>query len=283
MLLLIFYAAIAKVYLSLYNGSIMKKIFLILFVALNFACSSSPLGRKQLILVSDDQMDQMGSMGFEEMKQKIPRSRDSRSVNFVNCVVTPLTQQVGGTWEVVVFQEKSANAFALPGGKIGVHTGILQAAKTDAQLAAVVGHEIGHVLAKHGAERVSQTLAAQGGLEILNAILVGKSVGDKNKGLIMAGMGLGMQYGVMLPHGRTQESEADVIGLDIMSQAGFDPHASVELWKNMQALGGANPPEWLSTHPSNETRINNLQSKIPEYLPKFQKAQASGRQPKCNL
>ncbi len=210
----------------------------------------------------------MGTMGFNEMKAKIPKNQDARINNFVNCVVSPLTRTVGGNWEVVVFQEKSANAFALPGGKIGVHTGILQAAKTDGQLAAVIGHEIGHVLAKHGAERVSQSLAAQGGLEILNAILVGKAVENKNKGLIMAGIGLGLQYGVLLPHSRTQESEADVIGLDIMSKSGFDPRESVQLWKNMESLGGGKPPEWLSTHPSNETRIANLQAKIPEYLPK---------------
>ncbi|OQW51952.1 MAG: hypothetical protein A4S09_09615 [Proteobacteria bacterium SG_bin7] len=259
----------------------MKKT-LVLFFVFSFAvgCVSSPLGRKQLIIVSDEQMDQMGSMGFDEMKTKIPKARDQRLVNYVNCVVNPLTKVVGGNWEVVVFQEKSANAFALPGGKIGVHTGILEAAKTDAQLAAVVGHEVGHVLAKHGAERVSQTLAAQGGLEILDKILTGKSNGNKREA-IMAGIGLGIQYGILLPWGRTQESEADVIGLDLMSQAGFDPHQSVELWKNMASLGGGQPPEWLSTHPSNETRINNLQAKIPEYLPKYQQAVNRGLHPRC--
>jgi len=217
------------------------------------------------------------------MKAKGLRSQDPKVNNFVSCVVSPITKVVGGEWEVVVFQDKSANAFALPGGKIGVHTGILSAAKTDAQLAAVVSHEIGHVLAKHGAERVSQTLAAQGGLGILDAVLTGKSQSSRSKSLIMAGIGLGVQYGVILPHGRTQETEADVIGLDLMSQAGFDPAQSVELWKNMQSLGGGQPPEWLSTHPSNESRISNLQAKIPEYLPKYQKAISQGRNPKCLL
>lgn len=262
---------------------VMKKFLLLFFIFTNIlGCASSPLGRKQLIIVSDEQINQMGTMGFEEMKAKMPKARDQRTINYVNCVVSPLTKIVGGTWEVVVFQEKSANAFALPGGKIGVHTGILDAAKTDAQLAAVVGHEIGHVLAKHGAERVSQTLAAQGGLEILDRILTGKS-GNGNRGAIMAGIGLGIQYGILMPWGRTQESEADVMGLDLMSQAGFDPRQSVELWKNMAALGGGQPPEWLSTHPSNETRINNLKEKTPEYLPKYQKAVDRGLQPRCAL
>lgn len=246
-----------------------------------FGCVSSPTGRSQIILVSDEQMDAMGTQAFTEMKSKIPKSYDAKTINFVNCVVNPLTNVVGGTWEVVVFKDDSANAFALPGGKIGVHTGILKAAKTDAQLAAVIGHEIGHVLAKHGAERVSQSLATQGGLQIIDAFISGRTQNSGSRKLIMAGLGLGLQFGVTLPHGRTQESEADVIGLDIMSDAGFDPRESISLWKNMSSLGGGQTPEWLSTHPSHETRISDLQSKLPSAIPRYQKAKSKGYIPSC--
>jgi predicted Zn-dependent protease len=259
----------------------MKKLLLLSLIFVG-ACASSPLGRKQLITVSDEQMNQMGQQGFEEMKQKIPRSHDQKIINYVNCVVEPLTKVVGGTWEVVVFQEKSANAFALPGGKVGVHTGILNVAKNDAQLGAVIGHEIGHVIAKHGAERVSQMLALEVGINLGDVLMRKGEVGQNKRKAILVAAGVAGQFGA-LAWSRTQESEADVVGLDLMSQAGFDPNQSIELWKNMAAQGGGKPPEWLSTHPSDETRINNLKSEIPKYLPKYQKAQSQGRNPHCQL
>jgi predicted Zn-dependent protease len=202
-------------------------------------------------------------------------------------VALPITEAARGqadvaSWEVVVFREESANAFALPGGKIGVHTGLLKVAKTDGQLAAVLGHEVGHVIARHGAERVSSGMATQGGLAAIDAFILGKSVSGGQRQLILGGLGLASQVGVLLLFSRSHESEADLIGLDLMSRAGFDPRQSVELWRNMAAAGGGQPPQWLSTHPSHETRISALQAGIPESLRKYEAAQAGGKRPSCS-
>lgn len=232
-------------------------------------------------------MNQMGLQSFEELKRKQPVERDNAINQYVRCVANPLIVASQGrtgatSWEVVVFKDETANAFALPGGKIGVHTGLLKVAKTDAQLAAVLGHEVGHVIAEHGNERVSQGLLAQGGLMI--ADLLTGTASPERKQILMTGLGLGAQFGVLLPFSRAHETEADVIGLDLMSRAGFDPRQSVELWKNMKAAsGGQAPPEFMSTHPSNDSRIAHLERKVPEVLPQFEMAQRNGLRPRCNL
>ncbi len=237
------------------------------------ACATSPLGRKQLMLMPDSEMAQLGLQSFEQMKAQTPIEHDPAVNAYVKCVALPITRQVNGTevgargWEIVVFKDASANAFALPGGKIGVHTGLLPVAKTDGQLAAVLGHEVGHVIARHGNERVSQNLLASsslGAAEILTR-------DSKNQGLILGALGLGAQFGVLLPFSRTQESEADVIGLDLMARAGFDPRQSVELWKNMLAANGHGPPQWMSTHPAGESRIQELQSRMAPALAHYQR------------
>lgn len=246
------------------------------------ACATSPLGRKQLSVMPESQMNAMGAQSFEELKKQTPIERDPAVNAYVNCVAKPITEAVKGQlnvaqWEIVVFKSNQINAFALPGGKIGVYTGILPVLKTDAQLAAVMGHEVGHVIAQHGNERVSQSLLAQGGI-VLADLFTGKMDPSK-KQLLMGGLGLGIQYGVLMPYGRTQESEADIIGLKLMAQAGFDPGQAVEVWKNMSAAsGGKGPPEFMSTHPSNESRIQNISSKLPEVMPIYQ---AAGKHPKC--
>ncbi|MCM2279165.1 MAG: M48 family metallopeptidase [Oligoflexia bacterium] len=263
-----------------------KAVFAII-TGLLVACTTSPLGRKQLLLVPDSTMNAMGAQAFQELKSTTPAETSDSLNAYVQCVAKPVTEaakaQLGEMkWEIVVFRDQTANAFALPGGKIGVHSGLLNVAITDAQLAAVLGHEVGHVIAKHGAERVSESLAAQGGLAIVDAFILGKSVGQEKKGLIMGALGLGAQFGILHPHSRGQESEADLIGLDLMSRAGFDPSQSVDLWRNMaRQAGGKAPPEFLSTHPANQSRIDNLQAHLPESLPKYQAAQAEGRRPNC--
>lgn len=238
------------------------------------ACATSPTGRKQMMLMSDSKMDDMGTQAFEELKKKTPIETNPAWNAYVRCIALPIAEAArsklpAGQWEVVVFKDDTANAFALPGGKIGVHTGILKVAKTDAQLAAVLGHEVGHVIARHGNERVSEGLVAQGVL--VTTSLVTKD--SPKQGMIMGLMGVGAQFGYLLPHSRTQESEADLIGLDLMSKAGFDPRQSVDLWKNMASAGGKGPPEFLSTHPANDTRIGNLSAHIPENLPKYEASQ----------
>ncbi|MDA0107428.1 M48 family metallopeptidase [Vibrio sp. La 4.2.2] len=234
------------------------------------ACSSSPTGRNQLILFSDAQMSQLGTQSFEQMKNEQKVSTDKEVNAYVQCVAKTITDHVPpqpefSEWEVVVFDSDQVNAFALPGGKIGVYTGLLNVAVTPDQLATVIGHEVAHVLADHSNERLSQSQLANTGLQITNTALGGSQYRD----VTMAALGVGVQYGVILPYGRTQESEADIVGLELMAKSGFDPNQSVELWKNMaKASGGSQPPELLSTHPSHDTRISDLRAKaatLPNY------------------
>ncbi|KFA97939.1 M48 family metallopeptidase [Vibrio sp. ER1A] len=234
------------------------------------ACSSSPTGRNQLILFSDAQMSQLGAQSFEQMKKEQKVSTDKEVNAYVQCVAKTITDHVPpqpefSEWEVVVFDSDQVNAFALPGGKIGVYTGLLNVAVTPDQLATVIGHEVAHVLADHSNERLSQSQLANTGLQITNVALGGSQYRD----VTMAALGVGVQYGVILPYGRTQESEADIVGLELMAKSGFDPNQSVELWKNMaKASGESQPPELLSTHPSHDTRISDLRAKaatLPNY------------------
>lgn len=252
----------------------------VIVISLLLSCSSSPTGRSQLLLIGDSQIAQMGIASFAQMKEKSPPVKDAVSTAYVTCISNALLKAAGenpAAWEVQVFNDKTPNAFALPGRKIGVHTGMFAVAKTQAQLAAVIGHEIGHVQAKHGAERVSLNMASQLGQQ---AAAIGLQ-GNKDSQLIMAAIGLGSQIGVMLPYSRTHESEADFIGLILMARAGFEPKESVQLWINMAAAGGGNPPEFLSTHPSGKTRIEKLNSKMPEANVVFQRSLAKGLAPQC--
>jgi predicted Zn-dependent protease len=247
------------------------------------ACATSPLGRRQLMLFSDDQIDAMGIDSFDHLKADVPVSRDPAMNAYVVCVANALTAEldpaVRSGWEVVVFEDPTANAFALPGRKIGVHTGLLKVAVGADQLAAVVGHEIGHVLAHHGNERVSQQYAAQA---TLAAASVMTNPNTAEGQATMAALGIGARYGVLLPFSRSQESEADLLGIDLMARAGFDPAQSVELWKNMgKAAGGQAPPEWMSTHPSSSSRIAALSERVPAAERLRAEALAKGRRPVC--
>lgn len=182
-----------------------------------------------------------------------------------------------GQWEVVVFDDEQVNAFALPGGKIGVYTGLLNVAENQHQLAAVIGHEVGHVIAEHGNERMSQSTLINMGSQAVGQVLAANEV--PQSGPIMAAIGLGVQVGVQLPFSRTHESEADVIGLQLMAKSGFDPRQSVNLWQNMDAASGGNRPmELLSTHPAPQTRINNLQANMPNAYASYQ---ATAYRPNC--
>lgn len=248
-------------------------------------CATSLTGQQQILLYPEAQMAQMGVAAFTDMQSKTPRSSNSTKVTYVRCVANAITQVVTPeqmralavtSWEVELFEDETANAFALPGGKIGVHTGLLEVATTPGQLAAVLGHEVGHVLDRHGNARVSQQTLAQTGMQI-GSVLLGADTPQKQG--LMAALGLGVQYGVLLPYGRGQESAADAIGLELMARAGFDPNESVRLWENMARAGGAAPPEFMSTHPSSATRISQLQSMIPNVMPLYQQAQAAGRKP----
>jgi predicted Zn-dependent protease len=244
------------------------------------SCATSPEGRRQAMLVSEPQMESMGAQAFEQLKSETPIEQNAGVNAYVKCVAGAITDALPErrTWEVVVFRDESANAFALPGGKIGVHTGLLKVAETPDQLAAVLGHEVGHVLARHGGERVSEQMVAQGVVLGTGLILQRKNMGEEKFQVMMAALGLGAQVGFLLPHSRNQESEADIIGLKLMAEAGFNPTESVQLWRNMASSGGAGVPEFLSTHPGHDTRIDNLSSRMTEARGIYEN---SNRRPNC--
>lgn len=246
------------------------------------ACATTATGRKQLTLMPNDELQAMGAQAFEELKREQPTENDTATVQYVRCVARRLAKQVDDKadhWEVVVFEDETPNAFALPGGYIGVHTGLLHVAKTPDQLAAVIGHEIAHVTQQHSNERVSQAFLAQGGLAAASVAL--DDGASESRAIAMAALGLGVQYGVLMPFSRTQESEADVVGLDYMAKSGFDPRAAIELWRNMAAAGSGAPPEFLSTHPSEASRIQRLSEHLDGALELYDEARESGQAPSC--
>lgn len=250
--------------------------------ALLSACSTSPLGRNQLAFYSDDELAQMGQQSFEQYQQELP-SVSGAQANYVQCVAKAITAEVPasegiGEWQVKLFKDDTANAFALPGGYIGVNTGLLDVATNQDQLAAVIGHEVGHVLAHHANERVSTQAATQSGLSVLQTVAGLQGAGGEQ---VMGLLGAGAQYGVILPFSRKQESEADLVGLDLMADAGFDPRASLDLWENMAANSQGEPPAWMSTHPSNSQRMEGLRDRLDEAVPRYEQARAEGKQPNC--
>ncbi len=258
-----------------------KRLLIVSTVALLIAaCATSPLGRRQLKIVSDSEVSQMGIQSFTELKQKTPATKDSAQAAYVQCVSSAITRvipsmnwhvPVPASWEVVTFQSDDVNAFALPGGKIGVYTGLLKVATTQDQLAAVIGHEVTHVLAGHSAERVSSNAVGS----------LGTAVASAYTGISTQALSGVTQTLFLLPYSRSHESEADLLGMDLMSKAGFDPQASITLWQNMSKLGGQKPPQIMSTHPSNETRIHDLTKRLPQDLPVYQQARAAGLRPSC--
>lgn len=228
-------------------------------------------------------MEQMGVAAYSEMKKQTPVTNDSRINAYVNCVADAIIDVLPGNdaWEVNVFDDDQVNAFALPGGKIGVYTGLLKVAENQDQLATVMGHEVAHVLADHGNARVSANYAAQAGITLATVIGMA-STNDPKKRQLLGLLGVGVQVGALLPYGRSQESEADVLGLELMAKAGFNPRESVPLWRNMKKAGGGGQPEFLSTHPSSETRIRNLSKMMDKAIGWQNKANSSGRRPRCS-
>jgi predicted Zn-dependent protease len=238
-------------------------------------CTTVPeTGRRQLNFMTPSDEMQLGFSEFDKMKKEVPISKDPAA----NAMLQRVGQRIAAVatlpnaqWEFVVFDSKEANAFCLPGGKVGVYTGILPITKDEAGLATVIGHEVAHAVARHGGERISAAM----GLQLLGtAVDVGTS-GSKYHSAYVAGYGLGSQLGVALPHNRLQESEADHIGLLYMARAGYDPEAAVGFWQRFaefnQQQGGATP--WfLRTHPLDEKRIEQLKGWMPEAKAQFRPA-----------
>ena len=255
----------------------------VLASALLVACATatSPTGRTQYVGgVSQEQLNQLGEQAFAEAKQKTPQSRDARQNAYVGCVVNAVVRQLPPPWnqqrwDYALFENAEANAWALPGGKVGVYTGIFKVATNQDQLAAVVAHEIGHVVARHHDERITRQMGAAGAVQLLGAVAGDYSQVATQSGSVLA------QAGFLLPNSRAQETEADVVGQDIMARAGFDPRGAVELWRNMSAAGGARSPQWLSTHPDPASRLRELESRADALLPAMQAARRSGQAPRC--
>lgn len=260
----------------------LRDLLFVLIVGAVSGCTTSPLGRNQLILFPESEMEQMGVTAYQQMQREIPRETAPAVEGYVQCVVNHIVRAMPGgnpaAWEITVFADDQANAFALPGGKIGVYTGLLDVAKNQDQLATVVGHEIAHVTSKHSNERVSTNFVTQSGLQLVQ---VAAGANSPVKQQLFGLLGLGAQVGVLLPFSRAQESEADLVGLDYMARAGFDPRESVRLWENMAKVGGAKPPEFLSTHPSGDRRMRDLNARMRDAMALSVQARSSGRNPDC--
>lgn len=220
-----------------------------------------------LDLVSEDQVQQMGAESWQRIRDETPASDNQQYQATADEIASNLLRAAGenpAQWEVVVFASEQANAFALPGGKIGVYEGMFEVAENEDQLATVVAHEIAHVQENHSEERVNSQVATQGAVQ--GAAVLADVSGVPYADLVAGVLGAGAQYGVLLPYSRNQELEADHVGLQLMAEAGYDPREAVDFWQQMQQQGGESPPAFLSTHPAPGSRIDELEARMPEAL-----------------
>jgi predicted Zn-dependent protease len=256
-------------------------VFLAIFLS---SCASSPTGRGQLVLKSDAALAQEGAKQFKIIREQMPLVKNQATVNYVACVANAIVEVLDGDdaemyWELAVIDREDINAFVMPGGKISVFSGILNVASNQHQLAAVLGHEVAHVTARHSNERASQAMVAGFTVDVAAVLLGGGYARQTNAA--QQGLGTATMLGVLNPFSRLQESEADIIGLEYMAMAGFDPRESVQLWQNMGEKNETTVPEFMSTHPSGETRIEDLVVHSPKALSLYNEAKAQGKDPNC--
>ena len=228
------------------------------------ACTTNPnTGRSQLMLVSDGQLAQLSAGAWDEVKAQETISRDpalNSQLQRVGGRITSAAGMAGQSWEYAVFDSDAQNAFVLPGRQVGFYKGIMDLADNDAQVATVLGHEVGHVTGRHSAERYSQQVAVGVGTT-LASVAINES-GTQYSQEIAAVLGLGVTFGYVLPYSRAHELEADLLGVDYMAQAGYPTQEAVTFWSKMAAEGGPRQPEFISTHPSPETRIDRIREHI---------------------
>ncbi|MBN2298491.1 MAG: M48 family metallopeptidase [Deltaproteobacteria bacterium] len=246
----------------------------LLFILLN-GCATAPVtGRSQLILMSEQQEMALGLQAYNEVLSQNKVSQDPKinaMVKRVGSRIAAAADKPGYNWEfTVIAADDTANAFALPGGKVAIYTGILPYTKDEAGLAFVLAHEVGHALARHGGERMSEQLLIQLGQQGLNIAIANKS--PEAVEAINLGYGIASTVGLALPFSRMQEYEADNIGIIIMAKAGYDPRKAPEFFERMmKGSSGGSTPEFLSTHPADENRIRRLRSLIPEAMQYYNK------------
>ena len=236
-------------------------IFILLSGLVISACTTTPVSnRSALILIPKSQEISLGIQSYNEILKREKESEDTQ----LNQIIRRVGQRIASVsdmpkleWEIKLIESDQKNAFALPGGKIAIYTGILSVAKNEAGLATVMSHEIAHVIARHGAQRMTQQMLLQGAM-------IGAGLSMKNstqKNIVLSALGVGVLYGFTLPFSRLHESEADQIGLIYMAKAGYDPNEAINFWQRFgQVKGGKGPPEWASTHPADATRIQGLRS-----------------------
>lgn len=241
--------------------------------------SLASLAGCSLPLASESEIDSQGDAEFRKIRANTPVSTDAAKRAYIDCVAQAIIAQLpvpyaDKNWEIEVFDSEQINAFALPGGHIGVFTGIFKVAENQDQLATVIGHEVAHVTQEHALKRYNREATAR-----IGVVGVAIATGTGQAGADLLGMATSL--GMSLPFSRSEESEADTVGLRYMAAAGFDPRQSVVLWQNMQKKNKLGPPEMLSTHPSSEHRIDDLVAQFPEALALYNKARAAGRNPQC--
>ncbi|MFH1093441.1 MAG: M48 family metallopeptidase [Candidatus Omnitrophota bacterium] len=263
----------------------MKVVFKVICITLIAAfllsgCATVPItGRKQLVFIPDYEINSLSKDNYRQIITESKLSQDSDKVQKVKNIGKKIAQstenflrengmadKVGNfSWEFNLIEDKTVNAFAMPGGKVAVYSGILQYTQNDDGLAVVIAHEIAHVIANHGGERISQMMLAQFGHTMLSEALKEKK--QTTQEFLMLAYGVSMNLGVVLPYSRLHEKEADRIGLILMAQSGYNPNEAIPFWERMNNAGkGARNLEFLSTHPAPETRINDIKTYLPEAL-----------------
>ena len=239
-------------------------------------------GRKSHVAMSTREEASLGLQSYQQVlsqSQSIDSGPELEMVRRVASRLASATGQAGADfdWRVSLIQSPQVNAFCLPGGKIVVYTGILPVAQNDAALATVLGHEMAHATSRHGSQRVLQQNLAQTALTGVAISLSDMDYGKQRA--VMGALGAGAQFGVLMPFSRKDESEADAIGLHYMARAGYDPQESIRFWQRMENVGGQQPPEFLSSHPSHGTRIQQLQAEMPKALEEYNKSSPADAQP----
>ena len=255
---------------------------LVPFLVISFAlasCSSQPTQATRA------EVEAEANRAFNQMAASMPLVADRETIDFVACVAQSVVEVLEPPyndidWSLRVFENEAVNAFAMPGGKIGVFSGLLKVTENQHQLAAVIGHEIAHVTAEHSLERAGRADLTNIGINALAIILGGGYTGTTYTA--QQALAYGAQLGIALPYSRSKETEADVIGLEYMARAGFDPREAVPLWKRMEeSSGGRKPAEFMSTHPASDTRIQNIIEEWEKTLPLYNQAHAEGHVPDC--